>query len=331
MSTATTTRYLPFLVTAEGGLESRTNYQGEHVEGGVLDFATTEDAIKASGLDYDIVKGTLTTSWLDDSGVGYGTVDGYASLLKVQNGQTTVLPATVGSNQAIFQNLPVFATVDTACGAAGARWVSARSLKGGLGMQLHAKLPDAVNVGGFDPVDSFIKVTNWHDGSGSLELSIMNYRRVCTNGLHSITQGNTIRMRHTSRADLKDLEIDRLFAVVEESNRELQAAGEVLLNTDLTEGQMAYTIAQLFPYNDRMSVKARNNVTRAREGVYNAFFNDTQDGIRDTAWGGYQAFVEYADWGTTATKGDTQRAERQLTGTHDKTKQRAFEAFMALA
>lgn len=331
MSTATTTRYLPFLVTAEGGLESRTNYQGEHVEGGVLDFATTEDAIKASGLDYDIVKGSLSTSWIDENGVGYGEVEGYSSLLKVQNGQTTVLPATVGSNQAIFQNLPVFATVDTACGAAGARWVSARSLKGGLGMQLHAKLPDAVNVGGFDPIDSFIKVTNWHDGSGSLELAVMNYRRVCTNGLHAITQGNVIRMRHTSRADLKDLEIDRLFATVEQSNRELAVAGERMLNTDLTEEQMAYTIAQLFPYNDRMSVKARNNVTRAREGVYNAFFNDTQDGIRDTAWGGYQAFVEYADWGTVATKGETQRAERQLTGTHDKTKQRAFEAFMALA
>lgn len=109
MSTATKTRYLPFLVTAEGGLESRSNYKGD---GGVLDFADTQEAIKASGLDYDIVKGSLTTSWIDDNGVGYGEVDGYASLLKVQDGKTTVLPATVGEGQAIFQNLPVFATVE---------------------------------------------------------------------------------------------------------------------------------------------------------------------------------------------------------------------------
>lgn len=282
---------------------------------------TSHEAMTSAGLDYQVERTDLVS--------GGVLLSKHTGLSKVTPDKIEVLDATVSSTQAIFQHDEVFATVDRAIGEVGAHYVAARELRGGLGMELWAKLPDTIQVAGFDPVSTYIRATNWNDGSKPFSMRLESWRMVCTNGLHSLTaKGNEVRLRHTKHADLSELQAGELFGMVSDHTQRITTVGDAMLNTDMTEFQFSAALDRLFPVDWQGSTRHINAVMKAREKAFSMLYAPTQDGIRDTAWGGYQSVVEYADWAT-ASKTAAQRAERQLKGTYDGLKTRAFEVFTA--
>jgi hypothetical protein len=67
-----------------------------------------------------------------------------------------------------------------------------------------------------------------------------------------------------------------------------------------------------------------NRVTESRNTALNIYQNSsTQENIRGTAFGAFQAIVEYLDWNSH--KSETTRAERVIAGKYDKLKSKALD------
>ncbi len=67
-----------------------------------------------------------------------------------------------------------------------------------------------------------------------------------------------------------------------------------------------------------------NRVTDARNTALNIYqYSSTQENIRGTAFGAFQAIVEYLDWNSH--KSDATRAERAISGKFDRLKSKALD------
>ena len=67
-----------------------------------------------------------------------------------------------------------------------------------------------------------------------------------------------------------------------------------------------------------------NRVTDARNTAFNIYkHSSTQENIRGTAFGAFQAIVEYLDWNSH--KSEATRAERVISGKYDKLKSKALD------
>jgi hypothetical protein len=80
------------------------------------------------------------------------------------------------------------------------------------------------------------------------------------------------------------------------------------------------------PYNKLSTGERRtyNRVTDARNTAFNIYkHSSTQENIRGTAFGAFQAIVEYLDWNSH--KSEATRAERVISGKYDKLKSKALD------
>jgi hypothetical protein len=89
--------------------------------------------------------------------------------------------------------------------------------------------------------------------------------------------------------------------------------------------QLPSTIEQT-PYNKLTTGERRtyNRVMDSRQTAFNIYANSTtQENIRGTKFGAFQAIVEYLDWNSH--KSEATRAERVISGKYDKLKSKALD------
>lgn len=243
----------------------------------------------------------------------------------VKKGQVDVLGAGLGEGYQVVQNEEHAAFLDELVDESGAHYDTAGALRGGSQVFLAMKLPGHINVGGVDPVENYIAAINSHDGSKSFTMMVTPVRIVCANTLAVAFQNhsNIIRVRHSSGA-LKNLayEARRVLDVSFNYLDAFQKEAEMMIQTTLTDSKFEEIVNLEFGADEDAATATKTRSENKIEEILELFAHaNTQDGIRNTVWAGFNALTEWADH-FAPTRGDDKdnaRAEKALLDPYLKT------------
>jgi phage/plasmid-like protein (TIGR03299 family) len=239
----------------------------------------------------------------------------------------------VSDSYSIVQNEDHAAFLNALVEESGANFELAGSVDGGRKVFLSMKMPGHINIGGVDPVDLSLLAINSHDGSMSFTLAAMPVRYACSNVLNSVHGGMSglVRIRHTSGAQKQMVAqareaLDLSFKYLDK----FQEEAERLINTTMTQSQFEAIIEREFGAQEDASAASITRATKKVEEITDLFAEaQTQDGIRDTAWAGYNALTEWADH-FSPTRGDDREASRAQKAILDPSfKSRALRLMLA--
>lgn len=293
---------------------------------------TAEQAMELAQLaNWNVRKQPLFTSAPDGSPLA---VPGKHALVRdnpVSAGRIDIL-GTAGEAYQAIQNEEHAALLNALVDESGAHFELAGSVDGGRKVFISMKLPGHINVGGVDPINNSILAINSHDGSMAFTLMAAPVRYACGNVLNIPYKGmsNVIRIRHTSGAQ-KHLvtqareALDVTFNYLEG----FQEQAEQLIQTTMSQARFEEIITREFGPEEGASAATVTRSDRKVEQMAELFADaQTQDGIRDTAWAGFNALTEWVDH-YSPTRGDDRensRAEKAIL--YPALKHRALELML---
>lgn len=228
--------------------------------------------------------------------------------------------AVVGERYHTYQNEQLFAFGDNLLDGGG-EWESAGSIKDGRTVFGSMTLPKEIVLdpqGCADTIKSYLLVTTSHDGSSAIQAMTTPVRVVCQNTLNAALAGQkqSYKVRHTStaggRIDQARLALGLTFKYLDE----FEAQAQALFATSVTDKQFMDIVTALYPEPAEDAGKA--SVTKYEtkidlvKDLY--FISPTQEGIRGTAWGAYNALTERVDYFRQGrmVKGATNAQDNQL-------------------
>lgn len=256
-------------------------------------------------------------------------------------GKIDVLGRSAGEHYHPFQNEESAELLDTITDEfGGAHYETAGSLNDGRNTFVTMKVPQTMNIGGVDPVDTYLVALNSHDGQSSFQFMVTPVRIVCANTqAAAVRQAKAIfKVRHTRGGAGAVLSQARealglTFKYMEEFEKEAQK----LIEQEYTNNQFVRLTASLFPTPDDASDKQVENAKVHRLALTDLFKSSpTATEIRGTRWAAYQAVTEYFDHvidkrGAVGQAASFDRAKAAVSQISPavKTKQRAFELLTA--
>lgn len=220
----------------------------------------------------------------------------------------------VGRSHVTIQNEEQLEVMNLFASEAGATFETAGIARGGRRVFVTMKMPGHYRIGGTDLVDNYVAGINAHDGA-AFTLMVTPLRFACMNMLNVALKDHScmIKVRHTARAGAKLREqvlqlLDDTFIYLDEFN----AAAEKLAATDLTQSRFEEIITKEFVREDKEPNKVQQNKIDDILGLFS--LGGANEGIRDTAWAGFNALTEWADHYSPVRSEDeaTARAERAL-------------------
>jgi hypothetical protein len=136
-------------------------------------------------------------------------------------------------------------------------------------------------------------------------------------------------IRHTSSAPARTAAAEQVLTAAVGSMRQMAVQGEQMLARKVTADEFTKIVERLYPLGgDSKSAKTRSN--KRIDLLQQIYSSPTQEPIRNTAWGAYQAILEFGEHyqGIKRTEGSlgVARARRALTSGNLATAQlRAFQ------
>lgn len=235
-------------------------------------------------------------------------------------GKRTVL-GDVGDRYVPFQNEEHATFLQTLVDESGGWVETAGALGRGEKVFVSLRLPESIKIGGKsgDAVDTYIGALNAHDASQPFTVVTTPIRWECQNminySLSSATNRHTVR--HTG-AGLKGAvaEARRVLGLIYTYNEAFEKEAEKLVQVTMNSESFEEMIAAEYGYDGENLAAAER--ADERMGQMMTLFDTagTNAKIRDTAWAGFNAIVEYFDWfsATNAEDEDAKRAEKSLSG-----------------
>lgn len=155
--------------------------------------ATSAEAIKAAGLDWDVKKVPVMAMDLHSHPK---QIPNKFAIRRQDNG---VALSVTGKFYNPLQNKDAFKFFDAVVGEKAAMYHTAGALGQGERVWLLAKLPEDVVVKGKDVVEKFLLLMNSHDGTSTVIVKLTPIRVVCQNTLSAaMTDGEDMaKLRHT--------------------------------------------------------------------------------------------------------------------------------------
>lgn len=301
-------------------------YHGEqpwHGLGKKVDhLLTSAEAIEAAGLNYQVEKAPI---FLGD---GTEIKDQYATVRM----DTKQPLGVVGSKYTVLQNKDAFSFFDAVVSVKEAMYETAGALGIGERIWLLAKLPGYIKTVGEDITNKYLLLTNTHDGSGSVQVMLTPIRVVCQNTLNVGMQAGThkSKIRHTFNMGMKVEEVRKTLGLIQQQFTIFEQATQKLATIELTNEALDSYLRKSLSIG-----KDEDNSTRAKnilEEVSQLFLNGKGadlPGAKGTAWGAFNAIVEYVDY---KRGGDNQekRTASLLFGSGANIKQKAFDEALLL-
>jgi phage/plasmid-like protein (TIGR03299 family) len=164
------------------------------------------------------------------------------------------------------------------------------------------ELPDTIKVGGDDEIKFYMTVDTSFDTSSATFATLTDVRTVCANTLRAgkRTAKNQVKLRKTKNANLAELQSVKALELVKPYLTEVKAEAEAMLTTKVSNDLFNQIITREFGPGDEPSKKAQTYWETLEEQLMGLFTQaDTQANVRGTAWAGYNAIVEQADWAKT--------------------------------
>ena len=266
----------------------------EHVDGLKLEQVLTDlDVGKVMGIP---VQGTLITP------DGVTVVDAPTKKMTVRVRSTGVTPlGIVGIDYAIVDERDGFGFIDNIVDSGEALISSAGLLDDGKRAFCCMKLPSNILIGGVDEVDMYLFIVLGHDGSISVTAAVTPIRVVCQN---TVTLGlkmakHSWSIRHTKNAGLRVEEARRSLALTHKYVDAWQGEAESMLARKMTKRQYESLVTKIYGPTKAIADRTKAVQTgweRKLDTLMGLWTADTQDGIKNTAWGAFNAVAEFEAW-----------------------------------
>lgn len=264
-----------------------------------------------------------------------------AVVKRTEDGESVI--GVVGDKYKIVQNMEVFSALDTLVDSGDARYTAAGEYNGGANIWMVMELPTGVQVAN-DPHAAFLLVQSSHDGSCAVRIRPIIERLFCANQINRIIKGKhkndyTYVMKHTTNSKLSVEDIRNITQLTYTSIQEYEAVAGTLLQRKVDDRQVKNIFKQVWALPDTVELapehllsqgekRQRTIALTGRESAWNIYSQShTQENIRGTAFGVWQAVIEHADH--FASGGADRRAVATISGRNDKIKDKALNLVLA--
>lgn len=296
---------------------------------------TAEEAMTLGHLGgWNVRKMPLTATEVTEDGVTSINAPGFAT---VRTNPFTGHPealGVVGRGYTPLQNEDHAEFLNLLADESGAVFDTAGSLRGGRNVFITMQLPDSIKVGGSDRVDLNIAALNSHDGSSAFRILVTPVRVVCANTQSAALRDHeaSFAIRHTRNAKAAVQAARDALGLTFSYVEQFEVEADRLIQQTMTDAAFDALIDATFGKTETSATKRTRDAERRRRTRLHWLFADadTQAGIRNTAWAGYQSVAEYVDhFAPVRSKADeaAARAARLLTSDDpDRIKRRAWTA-----
>jgi len=295
----------------------------------VKEAQTSAHAIELAGLDWHVARWNLQA--VNEAGEIQAVEKRFANVRL----DTGAVLGVVSDSYSLFQNVEAFDFFDALVGEKLAMYETAGSLFGGRRIWVLARVPREFQVVDNDSIESYVLLTNSHDGSWALRMIPTTVRVVCANTLNLAlgrTKSEGVTIRH--RGNLMDRVTEAREALglinrrLDEFNREV----ELLVSKKLTQEHVRQYFESLIPEGASDRVVERS-VSAWTENFSNS--RQTINGIEDSAWAAFNAVSEWSDHsrgfrGEGVVK-EERRMDSNIFGTSNRLKQKAFVKALELS
>ena len=296
---------------------------------------TSEQGIAAAHLDYPVLKEQLYRLRSD---LGPGLVEpteAYATI----NGTTQDVLGVVGEGYEVLQNQEAFDFFDILLKESGGKFQTAGAIGKGEKVWMLAKLPEVFYPLVNDGVEKYLLGTTSHDGTMKTEVRFTSIRVICSNTFNMAMNRSrgVISIRHTSNmrqklemAAMVMLRYQEHFDIVGEQFSKLAS---VKIDDAWIDEYLERLIGNPENVADGRGRTIMENKIKLIEGRL-AFGKGVDiPGVSGSAWGAFNAMVEFADFDMKA-KGqsvdESRRTQSILFGNAADLKQKAFDTAMAM-
>lgn len=203
----------------------------------------------------------------------------------------------VSDKYKIVNNADAFAFTESIFNSKEIEFVRGGSYRGGSSTWLEAKITGEYSILG-DDVDCYLIFMNSHDGTGSVKCMIVPERIACSNALNIPLRDQSRHWRCVHSGDpMKKIDEAREILLAGSSymnalNREC----EMLQSIKISDSQVMQFINRLFPINDEMSDKQKENQESRRGQLLSVFLS--KEDLFEFGSTGYKfisAVADYAD------------------------------------
>ncbi len=305
------------------------------IAGSAVTATSAQDAAQQAGLDWHVSLAELEALAVNDNGVSRLKVpDRFATVRTDKDGVQSAL-GTVGTRYKVFQNGEMFSALDALVDSGEARYANAGELRGGAQVWMLLALPREVKIAN-DPHAAYLLARTSHDGSCSLGVTPLVNRLFCSNQISGIFRKDCkYSLHHTTNAKLQVEQMRKMLDVIYTGIESYETIADKLLNEPVNDYQVEGIFRRMWtlpstieqtPYNKLTTGERRtyNRVMDSRNTALNIYkYSTTQENIRDTKFGAFQAIVEYLDWNSH--KSEATRSERVISGKYDKLKSKALD------
>lgn len=328
-------------------MSTALNNKSSWVRGGTaVEANSAADAARQAGLDWEVMlidmQGHVSNPVNEfESVTDYYPIHKKQAVLRLGDDNRVI--GVVGNKYKVVQNMEVFNALDTLVDSGDARYAAAGEYNDGANIWMVLELPNGVNVAN-DPHASFLLVQSSHDGSCSVRIRPIIERLFCHNQINRLITGKrsndyTYVMKHTANSELSVKDIRAITQLTYMSIDQYESIANNLIDRQFSNEQAKNFFKKVWalpskveeaPY-DLLSQGERRQLTIAMNGrnkawdIYSA--SETQENIRGTAFGAWQAVVEYADHH--ASGGAERRAVATLSGRSDKIKDKALSLVLS--
>jgi phage/plasmid-like protein (TIGR03299 family) len=190
---------------------------------------------------------------------------------------------------------------------AGAKVVTAGTLKGGALTWMLAKMPSGLNIAGLpsEELDVYLLCSNSHDGNSSLSYSVTPVRVVCANSLRFSLQRTPLvwKARHTRTVQGRIIEARQALGITFRYLAEFEQQVQPLVESTWDEAEFQAFLRTLVPDpekgkdgEERKRAQSHAESTRADiTGLWHGSPNLQAEGVKSTAWAAVNAVAEFND------------------------------------
>ena len=203
----------------------------------------------------------------------------------------------VSDKYKIVNNADAFAFTESIYNSKEIEFIRGGSYRGGSSTWLEAKISGQYSILG-DEVDCYLIFMNSHDGTGSVKCMIVPERIACSNALNIPLRDQSRHWRCVHSGDpMKKIDEAREILLAGSSYmKALNRECEVLQSIKISDVQVMQFINRLFPINDDMTDKQKEN-QECRRGQLLSVFLEKEDLFEfgSTGYKFISAVADYAD------------------------------------
>lgn len=203
----------------------------------------------------------------------------------------------VSDRYKIVNNADAFAFTESIFNSKEIEFIRGGSYRGGSSTWLEAKITGEYSILG-DDIDCYLIFMNSHDGTGSVKCMIVPERIACSNALNIPLRDQSRHWRcvHSGDPMKKIDEASEILLAGSSYMNALNRECEMLQSIKISDSQVLQFINRLFPINDEMSDKQKENQESRRGQLLSVFLS--KEDLFEFGSTGYKfisAVADYAD------------------------------------